>query len=86
MTSFEQGLLKSAKILLYHLGSIFLVGLAVYVTQQASIPSWFSSALVGFGLPVAVVNAVWAGIEQAAANKLPSSLTIDTAPNTPAQS
>ena len=82
MTSFEQGLLKAAKVLLYHVGSIFLVGLCVYVGSQASVPTWFSSALVGFGLPVAVINAIWAGIEQATASKLPSGTTIDTAPPT----
>ena len=72
MTNFEQGLLKAAKVVLYHAGAIFLVGISVYVAHQSTIPAWFGSALTGFGIPVAVVNAVWAGIEQAVQNVPPA--------------
>ena len=71
ITMFEQALLKAAKVALYHIGSIFLMGIAVYLMQHQTAPVWFTSAVTHVGIPVALINSIWAGIEQALQAKLP---------------
>ena len=80
MTKFEQGLLKGAKIVLYHGGSWALLTLMTYIVSQASVPGWFVTAFTHVGLPLATINALWAGVVQAVQNKMPNGTTIDTAP------
>jgi len=66
--------------------AIFLTGAFVYFQNHLAVPAWFSSDLVHYGVPVGIVNMVWAGIVKWFNTEVPTMPTIDTAPPTNAQS
>jgi hypothetical protein len=62
MTKFEQALLHAAKVALHIIWSTFLLTLFVYFANHASVPAWFSTDFVRYGVPLATINVIWSGI------------------------